>query len=599
MAQKPMLTKIKAIRWLGAALLVLFLMAGCRQFEATPTVPSDTAETPATVATAVAPTQEPATPETFSAQVVSYNLGEATLVQGQFPEDSKFRNMPVRLDGVIGVPESDTLHPVVLILHGSHAICGGEDIWPCPEEVEQKNYAGFTYLVEDLAEAGYVALAININAEYSFGFGESPPSTRTQQLIDLHLAELAVANAGESDKFGVDLAGRADLSHMVWVGHSRGGDFANWLVREHNLAETASPVGYGPVEGILFVAPANLFIAALPMVDVPFSVILPACDTDIAGLDGQGFYESARFDSARENWGMSVYLEGAEHNRFNTVLSPNRILDHRPDCAEDARITAVQQQAFLSQYTLDFLQTIYGSPQQAQTAREQLGLEASSPLPDTYHDTAVRLNVLPESNQQMMIMQPQSEAELSQNLLDDTVTLNGLTAQFCPEGYYVPAQEPGTEPCKRVNFNQPGYPQQLVLRWESPGAEWRTAVPEAHMDWSAYTALQLRAAIDPLSDLNPQDEPQAFTVVLIDAAGHQAQVVIPPLPYPNGERQPNDFFDGGYFSGQVHMRQVRIPLGEFAAVDFAQITEMALIFDQSDTGSLFLADLELVSVVSD
>jgi hypothetical protein len=181
------------------------------------------------------------------------------------------------------------------------------------------------------------------------------------------------------------------------------------------------------------------------------------------------------------------------------------------------------------------------------------------------------------------------------NLLGGEVTMTGVTAVYCPEGYYVPANEPGSEPCKRVNFNQPGYPQQLVLSWQSPGAEWRTAVPGANADLSAYTALQFRAALDPLSDLNPQDAPQSLTVSLVDADGNQAQATMPPLPYPVGERQPNDFFEGGYFTGQVHMRQVRIPLAAFAAADLTQITEIALLFDQSDTGSLFLADLELVS----
>jgi hypothetical protein len=107
--------------------------------------------------------------------------------------------------------------------------------------------------------------------------------------------------------------------------------------------------------------------------------------------------------------------------------------------------------------------------------------------------------------------------------------------------------------------------------------------------------LQFRAVLDPLSDLNPQGAPQSLTVVLVDADGNQAQAIVPPLPYPVGERQPNDFFDGGYFPGQVHMCQVRIPLAEFVAVDLSKITEVALLFDQSDTGSLFLADLELVS----
>ncbi|MDX1399834.1 MAG: hypothetical protein R3204_15005, partial [Oceanospirillum sp.] len=385
------------------------------------------------------------------------------------------------------------------------------------------------------------------------------------------------------------------LSRMVWIGHSRGGDFANWLVREQNLAATASPVGYGPVEAILFVAPPNIFADALPTVDVSFAVILPACDADVVDLNGQGFYESARFNSERENSGTAVYLEGAEHNRFNTVLPPNRILDDRPDCTEDSLMTAVDQQEFLSQYALDFLQTVYGQPAHAGMVRERLGMSANSPMPNTYHDAAVRFTFLPAADNQLKIIQPQSEAELMTNLLGGEVTMMGVTAVYCPEGYYVPANEPGSEPCKRVNFNQPGYPQQLVLSWESPGAEWRTAVPEANADLSAYNALQVRAILDPLSDLNPQGEPQSFTVALIDADGNQAQVVVPPLPYPIGERQPNDFFDGGYFTGLVYMSQVRIPLAEFAAVDLTQIAEITLMFDQSDTGSLFLADLELVS----
>ena len=177
--------------------------------------------------------------------------------------------------------------------------------------------------------------------------------------------------------------------------------------------------------------------------------------------------------------------------------------------------------------------------------------------------------------------------------------MSGVTAVFCMEGYYTPAVEPGTEPCKRVNFNQPGYPQQLVLSWEESGAEWRTAVSETHADLSTYTALQLRTVLDPLSDLNPQGEPQSFTVALIDADGNQAQVAIPPLPYPVGERQPNDFFDGDYFTGHVHMNQIRISLEEFETADLTQISEIALLFDQSDTGSLFLADLELVSTKND
>ena len=103
---------------------------------------------------------------------VEYNLGETTITQSMFSEDSRFRNMPVRLNGIIAVPAGEAApSPVIVILHGNHPGCPvpeGDtvDRWPCDPEVERPNYRGFDYLVSKLAEKGYVALSININADY-------------------------------------------------------------------------------------------------------------------------------------------------------------------------------------------------------------------------------------------------------------------------------------------------------------------------------------------------------------------------------------------------------------------------------------------------
>jgi hypothetical protein len=129
---------------------------------------------------------------------VTYNLGETTIVQSRFPEDSRFHDMPVRLNGIIAAPTGgDGPYPVVLIIHGTHHGCpeqeGGVDRWPCDPEVEQPNYQGFGYLVEALAAEGYVAIAPNFNAENTFGFGEGTPGERLSQLLELHMGALAEA----------------------------------------------------------------------------------------------------------------------------------------------------------------------------------------------------------------------------------------------------------------------------------------------------------------------------------------------------------------------------------------------------------------------
>ncbi len=134
-----------------------------------------------------------------------------------FPEDSRFRNMPVRLNGIIAAPDvGDAAYPVVVILHGNHVGCPvpeGDmvDRWPCAPEVERPNYRGFNYLVRRLAAEGYVALSININAENTFGFGEPIPVERLEQLVDLHLNALAAATDGGANQFGLGLEGRSDF----------------------------------------------------------------------------------------------------------------------------------------------------------------------------------------------------------------------------------------------------------------------------------------------------------------------------------------------------------------------------------------------------
>ncbi len=211
----------------------LLLLAGCKPVTAPP-------------ATAAAPVAAPeATPAPIATPAslppaLEYNLGDATLVQERFPEDSRFRNMPVRLNGVIAVPEGDGgPYPVAVILHGTHPGCpvmGDIDPWPCAPEEEQPNYRGFGYLASALAAKGYVVLVPNINAENTFGFGEPTPHERLGQLLDLQLQALAEAAAGGENKFGVDLAGRADLHRLALLGHSRGGEAAVALANNPDSA---------------------------------------------------------------------------------------------------------------------------------------------------------------------------------------------------------------------------------------------------------------------------------------------------------------------------------------------------------------------------
>jgi dienelactone hydrolase len=580
------------MRQLGFGLLVacaLLLAAACA---APPSTPA-TAPTAGLPATAV-PGDLPA--------VVEYNLGEATIVQERFPEDSRFRNMPVRLNGLIAVPPgADGPYPVVVILHGTHPGCPVDEMevdrWPCDPEVERANYQGFEYLGRELAARGYVALSININAENTFGFGEPVAGERLQQLVDLHLRALAEAAAGGDNDFGVELAGRADLGRLALFGHSRGGDAAYWLAHTPEMAaDAAASKGYGPVHGLLLIAPAVASFYAPVDSRMPMAVILPACDGDVVAQEGQHFFEGARLAPQQTEWVTSAWLEGANHNFFNQLLPDDPFGRRgRPDC--ETLLEPEAQRGFLVDYAADFLATLFAEDATAVSeAMPRLGMDVQALAPGELYGLPARVALLAPAAGRQPLLVPATADELVANRLGGSVTEEGITTHFCPEGYYTPAMLPGSEPCRRVNVTIPGQPAHAVISWEELGGAWRFALPAGTGDLSGYTALSLRAAVDPLSPLNAPDTYQAFSVQLTDRAGNSATVRTrpdePALGFPTGLVEEDTFF-GELFTGRVPMTTIRLLLSDFDGVDLTNISEIALLFDQTASGSLFVGDLEL------
>ena len=540
-----------------------------------------------------------------SPKAVEYNLGETTITQARFPEDSRFRNMPVRLNGVIAAPDEGTgPFPVVVILHGTHPGCPedemGIDRWPCDPEVERSNYRGFGYLVSALAAQGYVALAPNINAENTFGFGEPTPAERLKQLLDLHLQALATATAGGANDFGVDLTGAADLNRLALVGHSRGGEAAVALARGPATTDASQPSSSWarPVAGILQIAPAAVTVDPWPGVDVPLATILAACDGDVQTQDGQFFFEGVRLAQPAQAWATTAWLERANHNAFNTILPGDPFsLRGRPDC--ETLLEPEAQRAWLVAYAGDFLTALFGQdPAAVAEARARMGIDERLAAPDAlYGQAALVASLAPAANRQTVLI-PAAAEELTAHLLGGPVTAEGVATHFCPKGFYSASSLPGSEPCRRNYVTIPGQPSHAVVSWEGPGAALRFVLPEGAGDLSGYTALSLRAAIDPASPRNAVDSPQAFSVQLTDRAGNRATAQTrpgePALGFPPGTMQVDSVMPTGFFTGLVPLTTIRLALRDFAGIDLANIGEIALLFDQRPSGSLFVGDLEWV-----
>jgi dienelactone hydrolase len=532
---------------------------------------------------------------------VEYDLGQATLVQHQFEAGSRFRDMPVRLNGAIAVPsEGAGPFPVVMVIHGTHPGCPvdetGVDRWPCDPQAEQANYAGFSYLLEAVAAQGYVALAPNFNAEHTFGFGEPVPGERLAQLTELHLGALTEAATGGESDFGVDLAGRADPTELTLIGHSRGGEAAVALAGSPQMVTGQD--GYGPVAGVLLVAAAVTFRDPWSAIDVPVATILAGCDGDVSDQAGQFFYEGPRLAPDQTQPVASTLLAGATHNGFNTILGPDLAVptaEDRPDCQPP--LDADRQRTWLSEYATAFLTLLASEdPAAAERVRADLGMDTATPAPSEVLGLPARVAYLPPAANRTVVLVPSAAAELSTNRLGGPVTTENLKTLFCPKGFYTLDTEPGTEACHRQAVTVPGQPAHAVLLWESPDAALRLAIPDSAGIVAGARVMSLRAAVDPASPLNEPDAPQVLTVRITDRDGSQASVTTrpdePALAYPAGQIR-TDEFSPDFFTGIAALTPIRIPLTQFDGIDPTSITEIALL-PGTPRGALFLADVELV-----
>jgi dienelactone hydrolase len=211
------------------------------------------------------------------------------------------------------------------------------DIYPCPTEGDLRQYEGFSYLAETLAERGYLAVIPDLSAEFNNGFGFSPFAERSTQIIEAHLDAVA---AGEG--FDADIAGKADLDHLVAAGHSRGGPLA---VRYINDDEVATR----DVSALALLTPA--FLEAKPKIPgtMPTALVVAECDGDV-GKKQPLKYRDKQLKPLRKTLTTYYTVPGGTHNGFSTQLGP----DPSSPCKAEKLLAPQEQQDFLAALLPDF-----------------------------------------------------------------------------------------------------------------------------------------------------------------------------------------------------------------------------------------------------
>lgn len=256
--------------------------------------------------------------------------------------DFDFTQLP--LNGLVWYPEGDGPFPIILIVHGNHAMTEDSD-------------PGYAYLGEHLASHGYIAVSVDENYLNGMMFidgGMAEMPLRAWLLLK-HLQVWREWNNTAGNPF----YGLVDLHHVALIGHSRGGEAVaaaaemNWHVAPPVLGvDDAADFGFG-IEAVVAIAPSDgNYQPYGKLLTIPHSDYLllgGGHDADTFVLYGQAQYNRVRFTDNPDGFKALAYLYQGNHGQFNTVWA-NRdrgwlnslLLNRQPLLPEQAQQEAAQ-----------------------------------------------------------------------------------------------------------------------------------------------------------------------------------------------------------------------------------------------------------------
>ncbi len=315
----------------------------------------------------------------------------------------------VEMRGVVVAPtKAPGKRPVALFLHGRHATCyvPGKDgeasgAWPCEKGSKPiPSHRGYLRDQKLLASQGYVTVSISANGINGQDWqAEDGGAQARSSLIRNHLGRWADwAAKPASAPAALRKTPKADLSRVLLVGHSRGGEGVNRAVMDSLYQPPAAQDGYRSkarwnIRGTVHIGP-TLF-GHNPVPDVPSLTILPGCDGDVADLQGQVFTDGTRGVSRGKALHSSVYVVGANHNYFNTEWTPGQAKapadddfwhdEEAPDplCSPGAagRLTADQQHKAGATYIAAAARLFVGGDDRVRQLVDGTGRRAPPPAP--------------------------------------------------------------------------------------------------------------------------------------------------------------------------------------------------------------------------
>ena len=222
------------------------------------------------------------------------------------------------LQGRVWYPEGEGPFPLVLLVHGNHAMEDFSDV-------------GYAYLGELLASRGTIFVSVDenfLNSSVANVVNPIDPGLDEENdarawLLLEHLRLWRTWNRTSNHHFRA----KVDLGRVALIGHSRGGEAVATAATFNQLAhypdDATLVFDYGfDLRGVVAIAPVDGQYRPRgrrsPLRGVNYFVMHGSMDGDVTSFDGSRVYARAQVGSDDFRFKSSLYVVGANHGQFNT-----------------------------------------------------------------------------------------------------------------------------------------------------------------------------------------------------------------------------------------------------------------------------------------
>ncbi len=528
------------------------------------------------------------------------------------------KEMP--LNARVWYPDGEGPFPVVLVVHGNHNMRDFSD-------------PGYDYFGELLASRGYILASVDENFINGGIRGEN--DARGWFLLR-HLQLFEEFNEEEGNPF----EGKVDMSNIVLMGHSRGGEAVanaaafNRLSHYPDDASLEFDFGFD-IKGIVSIAPVDgQYLPTgrkVVVEDMSYLTFHGSHDGDVTSFHGLRIYDRLRFnDPSVFNFKSAVYVYRANHGQWNSVWGAHdngprspRLLDLRGLIPEE------DQRRFAEIYVSAFLEVVVRGnhsylpifrdhrvigqwlPETMYVTRfETSGFQALANFEEdidvtsgSYAGVIIRGDSLATWKESMLPLRSSNRANTSASQENQGVTIgwnNRLagndTTEHGPAARYTVELPASVAADWRLTA---GHSLDFMLAPTEavPGPRKRAEEDDAAAnDESADDASQRRGSDNGSDDEEAEDPPIDLSIEVRDAAGNVGRVSLSdygairrPLEMWVRRRQDLEARSGIEHS-ELILQTYSIPLGDFTDTNpdlrIRQLASVAFVFDRVHAGEV-------------